>query len=149
MAPHDFHGVPRRYISVLFCTSLACRYPLICDKLTVSMFLFRDMTLYQIGQTYYNDVIMGTMASHIISLTIAYPPVHSGADQRKDQSSTSLAFGRGIHRSPVNSPHKWPITRKMFPFDVVIMIYMIFFMASLNHWIKHKETYSAYHCFMT
>ena len=27
----------------------------------------------------------------------------------------------GIHRSPVNSPHKWPVTRKMFPFDDVII----------------------------
>ena len=25
------------------------------------------------------------------------------------------------HRGPVNSPHKWPVTRKMFPFDDVIM----------------------------
>ena len=30
---------------------------------------------------------------------------------------------RGIHRGPVNSPHKWPVTRKMFPFDEVIMIF--------------------------
>ena len=30
-------------------------------------------------------------------------------------------FVRGIHRGPVNSPHKWPVTRKMFPFDDVIM----------------------------
>ena len=43
------------------------------------------------------------------------------ANQRKHQSSASLAFVRGIHRSPVNSPHKWPVTRKMFPFDDVIM----------------------------
>ena len=28
---------------------------------------------------------------------------------------------RGIHRCPVNSPHKWPVTRKMFPLDDVIM----------------------------
>ena len=34
---------------------------------------------------------------------------------------TSLAFVRGIHRWPVNSPHKWPVTRKMFRFDDVIM----------------------------
>ena len=27
----------------------------------------------------------------------------------------------GIHRGPVNSPDKWPVTRKMFPFDDVIM----------------------------
>ena len=33
----------------------------------------------------------------------------------------SPAFVRGIHRSPVNSPHKLPITRKMFPFDDVII----------------------------
>ena len=46
---------------------------------------------------------------------------HDGADQRKHQSSTSLAFVRGIHRQPVNSPHKWPVTRKMFPLDDVIM----------------------------
>ena len=41
--------------------------------------------------------------------------------QRKHQSSASLAFVRRIHRRPVNSPHKGPVTRKMFPFDDVIM----------------------------
>ena len=41
-------------------------------------------------------------------------------DQRWYQSSASLAFVWGIHRRPVNSPHKWPVTRKMFPFDDVI-----------------------------
>ena len=71
---------------------------------------------------YYCDVIMGTMASQITSLTIVYSTVHSGADQRKHQSSALLAFVRGIHRWPVNSPHKWPVMRKMFPFDDVIMI---------------------------
>ena len=49
------------------------------------------------------------------------PIVYSAADQRKHQSSASLAFVWGIHRRPVNSPHKWPVTRKMFPFDDVIM----------------------------
>ena len=48
--------------------------------------------------------------------------IHSGTDQRKHQGSASLAFVRGIHRSPVNSPYKWPVMRKMFPFDDVIMI---------------------------
>ena len=42
-------------------------------------------------------------------------------NQRKHQSSASLAFVRGIHRWPVNSLHKGPVTRKMFPFDDVIM----------------------------
>ena len=52
---------------------------------------------------------------------IVYTTVYSDADQSKHQSSASLAFVRGIHRGPVNSPHKWPVTRKMFPFDDVIM----------------------------
>ena len=71
---------------------------------------------------HYDDVIMGTMASQITSLTSVYSTVNSGADQSKHQSSASLAFVWGIHRGPVNSPHKWPVTRKMFPFDDVIMI---------------------------
>ena len=46
---------------------------------------------------HYNDVIMSAMASQITSLTIVYSIVYSGADQRKHQSSTSLAFVSGIH----------------------------------------------------
>ena len=65
---------------------------------------------------------MGGMASLITSLTIVYSTVYSDADQRKHQSSASLAFVWGSHRGPVNSPHKWPVTRKMFPFDEVIMV---------------------------
>ena len=64
---------------------------------------------------------MDTIASQITSLTIVYSTVYSDADQRKHQSSASLAFVRGIHRGPVNFPHKWSVTRKMFPFDDVIM----------------------------
>ena len=45
----------------------------------------------------------------------------SGANQREHQSSASLASVRGIHRWPLNSPHKGPVTRKMFPFDDVIV----------------------------
>ena len=75
-------------------------------------------------QSHYNDVIMGAMASQITSLTIVYSTVHSGADQRKHQSSASLTFVWGIHRWPVNSPHKCPVTRKMFPFDDVIICCM-------------------------
>ena len=70
---------------------------------------------------HYCDVIMGPMASQITSLTIVHSAVYAGADQRKHQSSASLAFVRGIHRGPVNSPHKWSVTRKMFPFNDVIM----------------------------
>ena len=75
----------------------------------------------QIHKDHYSDVIIGTMASQITSLTIVYSTVYSGAEQRKHQSSASLAFVQGIHRSPVNSPHKRPVMQKIFPFDDVIM----------------------------
>ena len=74
---------------------------------------------------------MSAIAAHITSLTIGYSTVYPGADQSKHQSSASLAFVCGIHRGPVNSPHKWPVTRKMFPFDDVIMITEIFYSQSL------------------
>ena len=66
---------------------------------------------------------MSPVASQITSVSIVYSTVYSDADQRKHQSPASLAFVWGIHREPVNSPHKWPVTRKMFPFDDVIMPY--------------------------
>ena len=72
-------------------------------------------------QLHYGDVMMSAMASRITSPAIGYSTVYSGADQRKYQSFASLAFVRGIHRWPVNSPHKWPVTQKMLPFDDVIM----------------------------
>ena len=61
------------------------------------------------------------MATQITSLTIVYSTVYSGADRRKHQSSASLAFVREVRRWPVNSLHKWQVTRKMFPIDDVIM----------------------------
>ena len=64
---------------------------------------------------------MGAMAYQITSLTIVYSTAYSNADERKYQSSASPAFVWGIHWWPVNSPHKYPVTRKMFPFGDVIM----------------------------
>ena len=74
-----------------------------------------------VDDIHYNDVIMSTMASQITSVSIVYSTVCSDPDQRKCQNSASLAFVRGINRWPVNSPHVGPVTRKMFPFDDVIM----------------------------
>ena len=71
---------------------------------------------------HYSEIIVSMMASQITSLTIVYSTVYSGVDQRKHQSSASLAFVQGIHRWQLNSPHKGPVTRKMFPFDDVIML---------------------------
>ena len=83
------------------------------------MYIFSSFMLL-----HYNDVIMTTIAPQITSLTVVYSTVYWDANQRKHQSSASLAFVRGIHRGPVNSPHKGPVTRKMFPFDDVIMCFV-------------------------
>ena len=89
----------------------------LCKHVLRSLYRIRIDTTCSV---HYNDVIMGAIASQITSLTIVYSIVYSDADQRKHQSSASPAFVRGIHRGPVDSPHKWPVTRKMFPFDDVI-----------------------------
>ena len=81
----------------------------------------RRVWLLVIILSHYSDVIMSAMASQITGVTIVYSTVCSGAVQRKHQSPASLAFVLGIHRWPVNSQHKGPVTRKMFPFDDVIM----------------------------
>ena len=93
----------------------------VCVSDVDNMYTVRVLINYKIVY-HYNDVIMGAIASQITSLMIVYSTVYSCTDQRKQQSSASLAFVRGIHRGPVNSPHKWPVTRKMFPFDYVIML---------------------------
>ena len=112
------------------------------------------------GDFHDNDVIMGAIASQITSLTIVYSTVYlagstnplrasrpatsasvwvsratvySDANQRKHQSSAPLAFVRGIHRRPVNSLHKGPVTRKMFPFDDVIMINHVYLYPVKDH----------------
>ena len=77
--------------------------------------------VYAKNQTHYSDVIMRSMPTQITCVSIVWSTVCSGADQRKHQSAASLAFARGIHRSPVDSPHKGPVTWKMLPFDDAIM----------------------------
>ena len=79
---------------------------------------------------------MDAIASQVTSLKIVYSSVYSGADQTKHQSPASLAFLRGIHRSPVNFPHKGPVTREMFPFnDVIMSIRSVF--CELSFWLRH------------
>ena len=87
-----------------------------------------SMVFHVLLLNHYSDVILGAIASQITSITIVYSSVYSDADQRKHQSSASLAFVWGSHRGPVTSPHKGPVTRKMLPLDDVIMwrIYLRF-----------------------
>ena len=62
---------------------------------------------------HYSDAVMSVMSSQITGISIVYSTVCPGADQRTHLWSASLAFVSGIHRSPVNSPHKGPVTRSI------------------------------------
>ena len=112
--PKSFHGGD---VWCLVCLSSSC----IWFRNKRQYTRVERLEIASVYQLHYSDVIMGTIASQITSLTIVYSAVYLDAGQRKYQSSASLAFVRRIHRRPVNCPHKWPVTRKMFPFDGVIM----------------------------
>ena len=90
---------------------------------------------------YYCEVIMSVMVSQITSVFIVCSIVCSCADQRKYQSSASLAFVWGIHRWPVNSPHKWPVTRKTLPFDDAIVENFDITMITV---VWHSQLYSKF-----
>ena len=91
----------RLYEDVLFVNRIG---PQIYHLSLLSVLPVGLLNLDQTVGYHYNDVIMGAMASQITSLTIVYSSVYSGADQRKHQSSASLASVLGIHRWPVNIP---------------------------------------------
>ena len=114
----------RNYISIpeLPKTGPRRRYPA-CTHMAMTLHKRHGVLYHQrIGKNqHYSDVIMSTSASQMSGVLIVCWTVCSAADQRKHQSSASLAFVRGIHLWPVNSPHKGPVTRKMLPFHDVIM----------------------------
>ena len=83
---------------------------------------------------HYDGIIMGTMEYEITSLKSVYSNVYSGADQSKHQSSATLAFVWWIQRGPGNSLRKWPVTQKMFPFDDVTMITIVFPYLTLKYY---------------
>ena len=110
-----------RFNMDMFCGTLPCMVVCCVSIISLLWLPMIDLPIY-----HYCDVMMGAMTSQITRLTIVYLTLHSGADQRKYQSFASLAFVRGIHRWPVNCPHKWPVTRKMFSFDGII-IFSLFY----------------------
>ena len=67
-----------------------------------------------ISISHYDDVIMTTMVSQITSLRVVYSTVYSDADQRKNQSSASLASVWGIHRARRIPRTKGQLRRKCF-----------------------------------
>ena len=89
------------------------------SKILIGIYTFSFKNLHlkihlENGSRHGSDLIIRMMASQIIAVLMVYSTVCSGTDQRKHQSSTSLAFVRGIHQWPVNFWHKGPVMWKMF-----------------------------------
>ena len=83
---------------------LCCGYIINCNNIPgIYSSIFPGVASLALMQTFhYNDVIMTMIASQITSLAVVYSTVYSDADQRKHQSSASLAFVWGIHRDRTN-----------------------------------------------
>ena len=109
-------------VRIRIACSRCYQYESICRFSSFDHWIMKVTCIYGgLCSLHYNNVIMGAIASQITRLTIVYSAVYSVADQRKHHSSASLAFELGIHQGSVNSLHKWPVSRKMFPSDDVIM----------------------------
>ena len=106
-------------------------FQLLCTQFVRTNSSLRSPHCYM---NHYNNVIMSALASQITSLTIVYSTIYSGANQRRHQSPASLAFVRRIHRWPVNSPHKGPVTRTMFLFDDVITVTLTLYASAMTIW---------------
>ena len=112
-----------KYINepALLCVALVISGHILLDVYNMSALIFQGCftvtwIINQLRRCYnhHSDVTMSAMASQNTGVSIVYSTVCSGVDQRKHQSSASLAFERGIHRWLVNSPHKGPQRRKCF-----------------------------------
>ena len=105
--------------NIKYSLSLSSRRPLCCYvslRHTLNIIQYVDgFVVFCFNLIHDSDVIVSAVS--VTGVSIVCWIFCSGADQRKHQSSASLAFVRGTHRSP----HKGRVTRKMFPFDDAIM----------------------------
>ena len=106
---------------VFHCSNSYYSFRTIVEMLQITAEQACRQLLVVLKPAHYDDVIMTTIASQITSLTVVYSTVYSDADQSKHQKLRVTGLCVGNSPGPVNSPHKGPVTRKMFPFDDVIM----------------------------
>ena len=109
------------------------------DRRPVSYFVIGSVIM---RDEHYSDVMINAVASQITSIPSVYSTVYSGADQRKYQSSASLAFVRGIHRWPVNSPHKGPVTRNLMRLSWIWSKYWKLRLKLATHYLVWKDSTS-------
>ena len=128
-------------VFILFLKSFCVKQHSIIDILVYAAYPVETGSLFKVS-----ELPRITMTSWWMRWRLKWPAswlftqrFFSGADQRKHESSASLAFVGGIYRWPVNSPHKGPVMREMFPFDGVIMV-------CLRTVSLHTLTFHLRHC---
>ena len=94
LSPDECYAIIWTNTGTLYTGPLGIHFREICNEITT----YLKIIGLKMQSIHYSDVIMTTIASQITSLTVVYSTVYSDADQRKHQSSTSLAFVWGIHR---------------------------------------------------
>ena len=121
----DFRFAPSQWETALLCNDVshwlgASLESALDHRQAKSM---AEMCSYVQGINWYhnNGVTMSAVMSQITGMSTVCSVACSSAHQRKHQRSASLAFVRGNHRWPVDSPHKEPVTLKMFPYSDIIM----------------------------
>ena len=92
-----------------------------CFQQNIVMAWIYSFTHRGIHRWHYNGVIMGAMASKITTRDSLLNRIFRRRSKKAWKHRVTGLCG-GIHRWPVNSTHTWPVTRKMLPFDDVIMI---------------------------
>ena len=96
-------------------------FSLILISIQLIVFKFQcQLCIYSLFSQHYSDVIMRTMASQTPTFPLFTQPFIQAQSKKTSKPRHWPLWG--IHRWPVNSPHKVPVTRNMFPFDDVIMI---------------------------
>ena len=100
---------------------VCCRFWTSCCILCRILSTSISQSTVSLPNSHYSDVIMSKVSSQIPGVSMVCSAVYLGVDQRKHQRSASVPFVRGIQRWHMNSPHKGPVARKMFPYDDVIV----------------------------
>ena len=86
-----------------------------CEIVILSMVIKSNSRMWKIYQTHYGDVILSAMAFQFTGVQIVCSTVCSGADKENNKAPRHCP----LWGNPLT---KGTVTRKMFPFDRIIML---------------------------
>ena len=129
----------------LICKCLVCKMSQFCSALNVLIYV--GVVVCNFVKEDLRYCVDGTLqwrhnGHHGVSNHQPYHCLLNRLFRRRSKKTSKLRVtGLCAGNSPrlVNSPHKWPVTRKMFPFNDVIMKYNMILLLLLAHGVKHTS----------